>query len=359
MNQSLPSNIPPHHASGGQPISAQQQSAARHQYQNGYKKRPSNNTHETLAHALLPDIPLLMHGSGDVLPEDVNPHSVATLARLIENYVSSLVGAALDAHDVFTDGEVVGGGACLGVPPFSGGDNAEVDDSEEVVGKSKAHSAKKQKKKRKRVDYWDVPLPPPLTKNRRTSTTSSKNGSDLSDGDDSDDDTPIIGSFRRQASSASMSSINAGNDLTVEGFAPVDLYANERTRNYYVTAPTAMDARSFIFPICHDAFLYQRIKEVQASRRAIGRETVDTTLMDVMKEEGGLIGRWGNADMLDAVLGGRANNDGSNEAADKDKSETNDKTNESKNTEVGAGLLDADVEPSWPGLNALSRGSLW
>ena len=60
-----------------------------------------------------------MHGSGDVLPEDVNPHSVATLARLIENYVSSLVGAALDAHDVFTDGEVVGGGACLGVPPFS------------------------------------------------------------------------------------------------------------------------------------------------------------------------------------------------------------------------------------------------
>ena len=94
MNQSLPSNIPPpHQVGGGQPISAQQQSAATHQ--NNNKKRPSNNTHETLAHALLPDLPLLMHGSGDVLPEDVNPHSVATLARLIENYVSSRVGAAL------------------------------------------------------------------------------------------------------------------------------------------------------------------------------------------------------------------------------------------------------------------------
>mmetsp|Transcript_38537 Transcript_38537/g.69470 ORF Transcript_38537/g.69470 Transcript_38537/m.69470 type:complete len:148 (+) Transcript_38537:1-444(+) len=147
-----------------------------------------------------------------------------------------------------------------------------------------------------------------------------------------------------------------------------------------------MDARSFIFPICHDAVLYQRIKEVQASRRSIGRDLVDGALMEVMKEEGGNIGRWGMVDMWDAVLGGGASNeegiedagadkkksnDSSNKAHEKDKSKGADKKKEAKkNPEkksdngdganlVGAGLLETDVDPSWPGLNALSRGRLW
>jgi hypothetical protein len=147
-----------------------------------------------------------------------------------------------------------------------------------------------------------------------------------------------------------------------------------------------MDARSFIFPICHDAVLYQRIKEVQASRRAIHRDVVDTALLEVMREEGVKEGRRGVVDTWDAVLGSRANRiGGSNGIAasgggssaspgDKKKKKKDDATivvnsaiekkkvdinNNSKNIVVGAGLVDADVDPSWPGLNSLSRGRLW
>ncbi|KAL7538315.1 hypothetical protein ACHAXR_008479 [Thalassiosira sp. AJA248-18] len=370
---------------------------------NSYENHHHNNkqqqcgTQKSLAYALLPDLPLLMHGSGDVLPENVHPHSVATLAKLIEKHVASLVSAAMDAHDVFTDGEVVGGGACLGVPPFgatAAAGSGESDDDDEAnndggdaTKKRKASSSSQKaskRKKKKRIDYWDVPLPPPGEDKDGDSTDDSGTSDD-----DSDDDAPLVlSSFRRMASSSSSSSYTADNSSSMlDGFAPVDLHVNERTRNYYVAAPTVMDARSFIFPICHDAVLYQRIKEVQASRRSIRRDVVDSTLMEVMKEEGALIGRWGTVDMFDAVLGGVANNndesheDGGGQSSsltDKKKSNANtnkaqdkikgaDKKREAKdssekksdNNIVAAGLLDTDVDPSWPGLNSLSRGRLW
>ena len=124
----------------------------------------STSTPRTLAHALLPDLPLLMHGSGDVPPEEVNPLSVATLAKLTEKYVASLVSAAMDAHDVFTDGEVVGGGACLGPPPFGykGGENDNDDDTKRKANDTKSSSY--NNKKKRKIDYWDMPLPIPGTK---------------------------------------------------------------------------------------------------------------------------------------------------------------------------------------------------
>ncbi|KAL9188296.1 hypothetical protein ACHAXT_006674 [Thalassiosira profunda] len=313
----------------------------------------ASSSQQSLAHALLPDLPLLMHGSGDVLPEEVHPHSVATLAQLIEKYVASLVSAAMDAHDVFTDGEVVGGGACLGVPPFGaaagvGNGRKSEDEDEEDEKKRKAGNQKMQKRRKKRrIDYWDVPLPRTGEDHDEESTVGSDSG--LSDDDTSDDDAPLSG-FRRMSSSASASAASfTPGEAALRGFAPLDLHADERTRQYYVAAPTVMDARSFIFPVCHDATLYQRIKEVQASRRAIRRDVVDDSLMELMKEEGGAIGRWGAVDMMDAVLG---NGDSPGKAGDIATAKGGDKM-------VGAGLLDADVDPSWPGLNSLSRGKLW
>ena len=334
----------------------------------------SSSTPRTFAHALLPDLPLLMHGSGDVLPECVNPHSVATLAQLVEKYVRSLVSAAMDAHDMFTDGEVVGGGACLGPPPFgatlsAGNDND--DESEDVLlitTKRKANDDKtlsKQKKKKQKIDYWDEPLPPPDHDDQDDAIDES---SDLSS---SDDDAPLLSSFRHMSSMSSMASNDIGNVdfAATEGFMPVDLHANERIRNYYVSAPTVMDARSFIFPICHDAILYQRIKEVQASRRAIRRDVVDSVVMDVMKEEGMNEGRRGMVDLWDVISDN--NNDDkkvtiggstpTNKTHEKDKKSTADKKEgtQSANNIVGAGVLGSDVDPSWPGLNSLARGRLW
>lgn len=391
-------------------------------HHNTDSRQTNNNssTHKSLAHAIIPELPVLMHGSGDVRPEHVHPHSVAVLARLVEKYVASLVSAALDAQDVFTDGQVVGGAACLGPPPFrhamgggvggdeeasddNGSDNEESNAIDSMTKKRKQKAKASARKKKAKIDYWDVPLPPPprqasSTGGGNNTDTDSSNVSQYSNGDDDDDsdeddELSMLSSYRRNSSSSiastsSMYDTQGGLPTLLRGFAPVDLHANERSRNYYVAAPTVMDARSFIFPICHDAVLYQRIKEVQASRRAIHRDVVDNALLEVMREEGVKEGRRGVVDTWDAVLGSRANRiEGSNSSAasgggstaspgDKKKKKKDDTSNaivvnsttekkkvdvnnNSKNLVVGAGLVDADVDPSWPGLNSLSRGRLW
>ena len=276
----------------------------------------STSTPRTLAHALLPDLPLLMQ-SGDVRPEEVNPLSVATLAKLTEKYVASLVSAAMDAHDIFTDGEVVGGGACLGPPPFGykADDNDDIDDIKRKANDTKSSTNNKKRK----IDYWDMPLPTPGT--NKDDSTSNYNSSDLSSDNSGDDDNEPSISIRN----------------SIDGYGNVDVHTNERTRSYYVSAPTVMDARSFIFPVCHDPVLYQRIKEVQKSRRAIQREVVDNVIMDLIKDEGVNEGRRGNVDLYDAVLSN--NND--------------------KKMAGGAGVLGSKIDPSWPGINQLSRDKLW
>ncbi len=357
-------------------------------------KTKRKSTYKSLAHAIIPELPALMHGSGDVRPEHVHPQSVAVLARLIEKYVASLISAALDAHDVFTDGQVVGGGACLGPPPFrhamgggivgeeDGSDDDDDDDEEkdaidEITKKRKEKAKASARRKKAKIDYWDVPLPIP--------SNLSHNSNVDDDDDDSDEDDELqmsmLSPFRRNSSSASSSYMTygtQGDNPPLRGFAPVDLHANERSRNYYVAAPTVMDARAFIFPICHDAVLYQRIKEVQANRRAIHKDVVDNALLEVMREEGSKEGRRGVVDAWDAVLGSRANNNGdtcstATISGDKKKktkgdnmifgAKENEKTkvgsSNATNLVVGAGLVDADVDPSWPGLNSLLRGRLW
>jgi hypothetical protein len=333
----------------------------------------TSRTTSSLAHALLPDLPLLMHGSGDVLPEHVNPKSVAVLSQLTERYVASLVSAAMDAHDIFTDGEVVGGGACLGIPPFASSAGATTaaaadsdseddnnyynakEESEEVIRKRKRSEKDKisKKFKQRKIDYWDQPLPA-AEEDSANEFDSSINDSDSSD-DDSDDDASQLSSLR-------------GGERRKSGFigtVPIDLHANQRTRDYYVSAPTAMDARSFIFPICHDAVLYQRIKEMQANRRAISRDMMDHVVLQAIQEEGVNIGRMDVSDMWNSVLTSAV---GAAAAAAEEEvnkggsaSGTNDKAKEEGEDKksVEAGLVDSNVKASWPGMKALSRGRLW
>lgn len=373
---------------------------------------------QSLAHALLPDLPALMHGSGDVVPEEVDPRSVATLATLIERYVASLVRAAVDGHDVFTDGEVVGGGGCLAVPPYppsrtsnggggkadddddardgddagggnGGGDGsgAESDDDDQPIAKKRKLSKSSsgsggsvgrggkptKRAKRRRVDYWDVPPGESSESDSDNTLASIDAGSDS----DSDDSAPIM--YRRLSSSASSASAALSY---LQGYAPLDVHSAARTRGHYISAPDAMDARSFIFPICHDAALYRRVGDVRAARRSMERDLVDPTVMEVMREEGVNIGRWGAVDMFDAVLGGSTGGGGAGSTSkgkrggvSSSKASGSGKTGEGEDGKkkataqkndngdganwVGAGLLDTDVDPSWPGLNAVSRGRLW
>ena len=334
--------------------------------------KSNDDISRTLAHALLPDLPLLMHGSGDVLPEHVNPKSVAVLAQLTERYVASLVSAAMDAHDIFTDGEVVGGGACLGIPPFpsasaavaaneSDSDDDNIiyygkDDSEEATRKRKRSEKEKISKKfsQRKIDYWDQPLPGGDGGEEDSSNEfdSSTNDSDSSE-NDSDDDSSQLSSLRS----------GAGGERRKAGFigsVPIDLHANQRTRDYYVSSPTAMDTRSFIFPICHDAVLFQRIKEIKAYQRAISIDLTDHALLQAVQDEGVNIERMDVSYMWNSVLisamSGIAELD---EMKGGSGSATNDADKKAKEGSVEAGLVDSNVEASWPDTKPLSRGRLW
>ena len=276
------------------------------------------NTHQaagttstnSLAMAMLPSLPLLMHSAGDALPEEVSPESTAILSTFIQQYIASLVSAAFDAHDVFTDGEVVGGGATLGIPSF----RPKRQSDNNVEGNTK---------KKHKIDYWDESLT-------------------NSDGDISseDDDAPLLNSRRRRSSIISTSSLV--NEPSVCTAAVLDIHTS-RTRKHYVTAPTAIDVRSFIFPVCHDAILYQRVREMQSLRRQLGRDITDDTLMAMVREEGEELSRGVGVDAFDAVWGTKASGEG---------------------TALGAiakaGLVDGDgADATWPDLNVFERDRLW
>ena len=330
----------------------------------------ASQTTTSLAHALLPDLPLLMHGSGDVLPEHVNPKSVAVLAQLTEQYIGSLVSAALDAHDIFTDGEIVGGGACLGIPPFAAASNSyysdgeeediihntKVDDTEETIRKRKrAEKGKISKKfKQRKIDYWDQPLP-----------EVSRGGGGDEDSSSSDSDSSDEGS---DVETSDLSTLQGGDRRKKSGFigaVPVDLYAHQRTRDYYVSAPTVMDVRSFIFPICHDADLYQRVKEMQKNRRAICRDMMDHTLLEAIQEEGANIGRMDVSEMWNSVLASAVGAAAAEEEATLKSGNSNAANNsdvtksKQEKKSVDAGLVDSNIKASWPGMNSLERGRLW
>ena len=83
--------------------------------------------------AIPPDMPLLMHGSGNVAPSQVNADTVAILSELTVQYISQLVDAVVDAHDLLTDGT----GGVLPPPNM------------------------RKQKLMERTNYWDKPLPEP------------------------------------------------------------------------------------------------------------------------------------------------------------------------------------------------------
>ena len=345
------------------------------------RRRRGNKKTMSLAHSLIPDLPLLMYGSGDVPPANVDPISVATLATFIERYIAKLISAALDAHDIYTDGHVVGGNACLGPPHFpssaimrgrgggGGGvgnnylDEEDVNDvdedahDDEIITLTNKHIVNQRhelkRKERNTIDYWDMPLPPNkkvmnVNGTSRTNNEGAFNDDNISDDDDDDDDDNVAVDGDDIAAAAAATT-------TTHGIVPIDLHSNERTRNYYVTSTTVLDVRSFIFPICHDAELYQRVKDIQSTIRSIQRDVCDRTMLDVILDEGMKEGRRGMVDMFDGVLG----RDKNNTAANKKKEVKFNSSYEEKSVDdnganiVGAGLVDVGVTPSWPGMDLL------
>ena len=178
--------------------------------------------------ALIPDMPLLMYGAGDVTPDAVDKESAALVARLTTEYITQLCCAAVDAHDILSDG--AGG---LLPPPALEKKLIPLPYSEE----------QKNKRRKPGEEYWDDPLPNP---NKKGSAS-----------------TPKL-------------------DYWV-GLHGVDLQQTSRIRQRHIQ--NAIETQSFVFPICHDSELYQRVVHLQAARREVHQVLENGVIMDLIQEE--------------------------------------------------------------------------
>jgi hypothetical protein len=195
---------------------------------------PLNSQHheafEACVTALAPDIPLLMHGSGDVMPQHVDPASAALVARLTTDYITELCYAAIDAHDIWTDGA----GGLLPPPEVEPKKLHPMPYSEE----------KKAKRRKPGEEYWDDPLPDPVIRGESRSTPQQS---------------PWV------------------------GLHGVDLEQTSRIRANHIQM--AIDEQSFLFPIRHDAELYHRVTTLVEARNEIQKILEDSVVTEFIQEE--------------------------------------------------------------------------
>ena len=281
------------------------------------------SAHDALVAALTPTIPLLLHGSGGSGSGDgVNAHNptctTATVvdagaahlvADLTAAYVGQLVDAAVEAHDILTDGA----GGIRPPPNFrgckkrtrgGGGDNG-----------NEANAAAKAVAPGSLDDCWDA-VEVPLPKVRRTQRDD--------DDDTNNNDKPSASATAKSAllPSKTLSQDQPDDDQEDSGssnwagLAGVDLFGPRR-RVPYASAPYTMETKSFIFPVCHDAGAYGRIMEVQRARREIAPLLVDPIVRDLVRTEGREVARsieagrrLGEGEALNVVGGGGAGGGG-------------------------------------------------
>ncbi len=331
----------------------------------------SREAYSEIVDSLSKDMPLIMHGSGDVPTWDVNPQSSRILAQLTASYISNLVEAAVESQEILNDGER----PSLPPPPLVSKERrrkaplpsayewppsvlakssktttttkkkkktTKTDSAATKVSTStttpnnkdaaakkattntkpaaavnKPNFGEKKKRKRRDVDYWDEPLPKPKIKNKPVEPTFSEADTIIYEG------VPI------------------GDWVGVAG---VDFFEDSRIRNAHVSLPAAVGAQNFIFPVCHDKNLYGKILEIQATRRSMQPILNDSVVMDVIHAETHLQGPFGASrkrrerDQSEKKSGGDASG-----------------AQESEDEEPEAAELEDEFSrrPVWPGLDKL------
>lgn len=250
-----------------------------------------------------------MHGSGDVLPHQVNPDTSRLISELTVGYIRNLVDAALDAQVLLAGGPSNvtpppplyprSRQPPMPAPPFSSFHTKQGDDYL-YDGNSKTGLWKKRPR-RPDVEWWDEPLPEPKII-KRAQTTVTGNGTEANQssslffavvymnnpqaqGDDEKEYALL------EDSSCRLSSRTMVHVDHWVGAAGVDLFEASRSRVALVRMPEAIGVQCFIFPICYDGFLYGKVVQVQASRRAIVPVLVNKTLLDLVQKEGALATR--------------------------------------------------------------------
>lgn len=234
------------------------------------------------------DLPTLMYGSGggvgpldsvtngnansiDSTNEDDTASALALassdtrqlVAALTAQYIQRLVDAALDARDMFLSGDKSGHSRYddrnrLPPPPLESLYRPRSTNTKQQNDASSPGGILTARKRRLEVvssGNWDDPLPTPKIRGRTDPAT----GSNPDHVDDKEDWVGVVG---------------------------VDLWHNSRARSVYVQGLTA---QQFIFPLCHDAYVYGRIREVQATKVSVLEPVLhDSTIWDTVRAEGQL-----------------------------------------------------------------------
>lgn len=283
-------------------------------------KEKLNKTFQSTVAKLAQDMPLLMHGAGDVLPNEVHPDTAGLLAALTTHYIEQLVVAAIDAHQMARDNNSIRKEPWLPPPAFQKSLQPSIPSPPEpVLPPHQRHHGDKQKQQqhhtRKRklrsvAQYWDEPLPEPKIVTGEVMTDSTKKDEQKEDVDQ------------------------------WVGVAGVDLF-HDRTRSAYVQAPAALSTQSFVFPLCHDTYTYGRIVEQQTFKQhSLEPVLVDRVVMEMVQAEG----QQKHAKALKAKANKKKKpRDGSGNVSDP----------EDDDGDVSVDDEDENDIPMWPGLDSL------
>lgn len=224
------------------------------------KTEVSRRAFSEIVAALQQDMGVLMHGSGDVPPSEVNSESVRLLSELTANYISNLVHAAVESHEILNDGPQP-----LPPPPLlrsqktapprpSAESLPQATDPKTDV--TKIPEPKYRKRRRVTDEFWDEPLQEPKIRNKPIKATETKG--------------------------PKFEGVPVDEWVGVSG---VDFFEKNRARHAHVALPAAIGTQSFIFPVCHDVGLYGKVLEVQAARRNLGPLLADPIIQEVVRKE--------------------------------------------------------------------------
>jgi hypothetical protein len=287
---------------------------------------------DAAASRLARDMPLVLHGSGDVPAPRVLPSTAQTMAALTARYVSSLVDAALDAQRMFCGDDGAAAAAALPPPSLPRRRDPPAPPPPPAAA-AVVPPAIGRRRRRAGDEFWDEPLVPRIRKKSPAP------------------ETPAI------AAAAAAAKDSASNrfppppprpapspppeDAWV-GAAGVDLLGPGRVRPAYVRGPRALSTQSFVFPVCHDAYAYNRVLDAQSAKRGLQSALADPVVAELVRTEGRPPRKKKRKPLRRKKRGGSAegdeNEDNDDEAEDDDDEEEDE---------------DATDGPSWPGLEAI------
>jgi hypothetical protein len=262
------------------------------------------------------------------------------------------VDAALDAQDILT-----GGATCVttppppcfprrrrpalpAIPPVAPPKRSRAENNNNN-NNNKSVLLLKRRPLRPDVEYWDAPLKMPkiivtteLAKKATATSTSTETPRHSA---------KVVVLGPRQYTINDITQEEESKLVHVDqwvGVAGVDLFEHSRSRVAHVRMPDALSVQCFIFPICHDGFLYGKVMQVQASRRAIAPVLVDKELLDMVRTEGALVRKHAHSPRRKKQQKAKAKDAGDADVLDEEPEQEEDEETQ-------------DEDAAWPGLEYL------